>query len=49
MCVDFTKLNEYVKRPVNPEPAPWEIVQNLTKGTTHFAVFDALKGSHQIE
>ena len=49
ICVDFTKLNKFVKRPVNPQPTPWETVRNLPKGTTHFAVFDALKGYHQIE
>ena len=49
ICVDFTRLNKYVKRPVNPQPTPWETVRNLPRGTTHFAVFDALKGYHQIE
>ncbi len=49
LCVDFTKLNKFVRRPVNPQPTPWETVRNLPKGTTHFAVFDALKGYHQIE
>ena len=49
LCVDFTRLNRYVKRPVNPQPTPWEVVRNLPKGTTHYAVFDALKGYHQIE
>ena len=49
ICVDFTRLNRYVRRPVNPQPTPWETVRNLPKGTTHFAVFDALKGYHQIE
>ena len=49
LCVDFTKLNKYIKRPTNPQPTPWEVVRNLPKGTTHFAVFDALKGYHQVE
>ena len=49
VCVDFTKLNKYVIRPTNPQPTPWETVRNLPKGTTHYAVFDALKGYHQIE
>ena len=48
LCVDFTKINKYVKRPVNPQPTPWEVVRNLPTGTRHFAVFDALKGYHQI-
>ena len=48
LCVDFSKLNKYVIRPVNPQPTPWETVRNLPKGVKHFAVFDALKGYHQI-
>ena len=48
LCVDFSKLNKYVVRPVNPQPTPWETVRNLPKGIKHFAVFDALKGYHQI-
>ena len=48
LCVDFSKINKFVKRPVNPQPTPWEIVRNLPTGTRHFAVFDALKGYHQI-
>ena len=49
LCIDFSKLNKFVKRPINPQPTPWETVRNLPRGTTHFAVFDALKGYHQIE
>ena len=48
LCVDFSKLNRYVVRPVNPQPTPWETVRNLPRGIKHFAVFDALKGYHQI-
>jgi predicted aspartyl protease len=48
LCIDFTKLNKFVKRPVNPQPTPWEVVRNLPTGARHFAVFDALKGYHQI-
>ncbi|MGV0982894.1 MAG: reverse transcriptase family protein, partial [Polynucleobacter sp.] len=40
---------KFVKRPVNPQPTPWEVVRTIPKGTTHYAVFDALKGYHQIE
>ncbi len=49
LCVDFTKLNKYIRRPVNPQPTPWETVRTLPHGKKHFAVFDALKGYHQIE
>ena len=48
LCVDFSKLNKFVIRPVNPQPTPWETVRNLPRGIKHFAVFDALKGYHQI-
>ena len=48
LCVDFTRLNRHVIRPVNPQPTPWEIVRDLPKGVCHYAVFDALKGYHQI-
>lgn len=49
MCVDLTKLNKFVRRPTNPQLTPWEVVRNIPKGTKHYAVFDALKGYHQIE
>jgi hypothetical protein len=49
MCVDLTKLNKYIIRPTNPQPTPWEVVRLVPKGKKHFAVFDALKGYHQIE
>ena len=49
MCVDFTRLNRFVKRPVNPQLTPWEVVCKIPRRTKHFAVFDALKGYHQVE
>jgi len=49
LCVDLRRLNQYAKRPVNPQPTPWEVVRRLPRGVKHFAVFDALKGYHQIE
>ena len=49
LCVDFSKLNRHIIRPVNAQPTPWEVVRKIPKGTKHFAVFDALKGYHQIE
>ena len=49
MCVDLTKLNRYVRRPTNPQLTPWEVIRNIPKGTKHYAVFDALKGYHQVE
>ena len=49
LCVDFSKLNKHIIRPVNAQPTLWELVRKIPKGTKHFAVFDALKGYHQIE
>ena len=48
LCVDFRRLNKYAKRPINPQPTPWELVRNIPKGAQLFAVFDALKGYHQV-
>ncbi len=48
LCVDFSKLNKYVIRPINPQPTPWKTVRNLPKGINHLAVFNNLKGYHQI-
>ena len=48
LTVDFRRLNKYAKRPVNPQPTPWELVRNIPKGAKLFAVFDALKGYHQV-
>jgi hypothetical protein len=33
----------------NPQPTPWEKVRNLPKGTSHFAVFYALKGYQRLK
>jgi hypothetical protein len=49
LCVDLRRLNQHVKRPVNPQLTPWEVVRSIPKGTRHFAVFDALRGYHQVE
>jgi hypothetical protein len=43
------KATNHVKRPVNPQLTPWEVVRKIPRGTKHFAVFDALKGYHQVE
>ncbi len=49
LCVDLCRLNKHVKRTENPQQTPWEVDRTITEGTNHFAVFDALKGYHQIE
>ena len=48
LCVDYTNLNKAIKRPTNPERTPWETIRNLPRDQNNFAVFDALKGYHQI-
>jgi hypothetical protein len=48
LCVDLRRLNKFCIRPVNPQPTPWELVRKIPKEAKHFAVFDALKGYHQI-
>jgi hypothetical protein len=49
LCIDLHRLNKHVKRTENPQQTPWEVVRTIPEGTNHFAVFDALKGYHQIE
>ena len=48
LCVDFKQLNKHIYRPVNPQPTPKEVIQRIPTGMKYFAVFDALKGYHQI-
>ena len=48
LCVDFKKLNKFCLRPTNPQKTPLETVRSLPKGERYFAVFDALKGYHQV-
>ncbi|CAB0011535.1 unnamed protein product [Nesidiocoris tenuis] len=49
ICVDFTKLNNYVKRPVHPFKAPWEAVSNIGNGNIYFSSLDAASGYFQME
>ena len=48
LVTDFTKLNEYVKRPVHPFPSASEITRSIPAGTRYFCKMDALKGYHQV-
>ena len=48
LCVDFTKLNKFVKRERYMSNTPAEAVLNI-KGAQFFSVFDAVKGYHQCE
>ena len=49
MCVDLSKLNQYVKREHFPAPPPREVVVDITSSSArYFTKFDALSGYHQI-
>ena len=47
--VDLSKLNEYVKRPTHPFPAPKDVIATIPPNAKVFSVFDALHGYWQIE
>ena len=49
MCVDLTKLNLYVIRPVHPFPSPWQAVSRIPNGCQYFSIFDAKAGYWQME
>ena len=49
VCVDFTKLNKFVKRPVHPFKAPWEAVSDISNGNKYFTCMDAASGYFQLE
>ena len=48
ICVDLTKLNKYVKRPIHPGPSPNEDVSDIPPKQRYFTTMDALKGYWQI-
>ena len=48
ICVDLTKLNKYVKRPIHPETNQNEVVSDVPPGQKYFTRLDALKGCWQI-
>ena len=48
MCVDFSKLNKYVKRELYSSSTPTDAVADISnQHCAFFTVFDALKGYHQ--
>ena len=49
LVVDYTKLNQYAKRPVHPFPSTKDILQQLPHDGKVFATLDAVQGYHQIE
>ena len=48
MVTDYTKLNQYVDRPVHPFPSVSDILQSIPASAKHFAKFDAVNGYFQI-
>ena len=48
MVTNFTKLNQYVQRPVHPFPTAQDIIKRNPCGTKYFCKMDAVQGYHQI-
>ena len=36
ICVDLTKFNKFVKRPIHPGPSPNEVVSDIPPGQKYF-------------
>lgn len=49
VCVDLTKLNPYVIRPLHPLITPKDAVSQIPNGMRYFTVLDARKGYWQME
>ena len=49
LVVDFSKLSQWVKRPVHPFPCVKDILQSLPPTAKYFLVLDATKGYYQIK
>ena len=48
ICVDLTKLNKYVERPVYPTKSPKEAVKNIKPNSLYFTTMDAKHGYWQV-
>ncbi len=48
LVTDYTKLNQFVRRPVHPFPSVKDIVQSIPAGTQFFAKMDAVHGYFQL-
>ena len=48
LCIEFQKLNEYVRRPYHPTRTSSNAVLNVKKGLRYFSMLDAAKGYWQI-
>ena len=48
LCVDFTKLNKFVKRPGYPLVTPKDVVSQIPNETKYMSTFDATHGYWQL-
>ena len=48
ICVDLTKLNRHIDRPIYPTTAPYDAVSNIKPGCKYFTKLDAKHGYWQI-
>jgi hypothetical protein len=48
LVCDFTGINRFMRRPVNPFPSPQQLLQCVGHKAKVFATFDAVQGYHQI-
>lgn len=48
ICVDLTKLNEYIERPIYPTTSPQDAIDNIPPGSQYFTKLDATHGYWQI-
>ena len=48
LVTDYTKLNQYVVRPVHPFPSVFDILQSMPASKACFAKLDAIDGYFQI-
>ena len=48
VCVDLTKLNEHVQRPVYPSSTPRQAVNKINPGSKFFSTLDAKSGYWQL-
>jgi hypothetical protein len=49
VCVDLTKLNRYVKRPLHPTRTPRDAIACISGSARFFTTVDDVQGYHQIE
>ena len=48
VCVDYTKLNVFLRRPVYPAPSPAEVARQVVPDAAFFSTLDARLGYFQV-